>query len=248
MTPRRASARSLHGFTLIELVVVIAVVGLLIGLLLPALAAARDAAVVSACAQRLRQLGVGLHVYANDHDGRLAVAEGVPPDPIFGYADETTATNALYLDAPDRLVGLGLLLNADYLQNEKALFSPGDDSTNPTEELAKIRTRAGSAACSYFFRQLDQTTGARVDDLGRNDAGRPATALALNVNALIPGAPVTCHGNRSVNMLYHDGRVETFDNSNNLTDGRFSIRATELFPPAVTAARFDAIFIDADAP
>ena len=48
-------------FTLVELLVCIAVVGLLIGLLLPALQAAREAARRAECISNLHQIGVDLH-------------------------------------------------------------------------------------------------------------------------------------------------------------------------------------------
>jgi len=63
LTDRRA------GFSLIELLVVVAIVGLLAALLLPALAQARSAARQSVCSANLHQIGVALAEYLNEYRG-----------------------------------------------------------------------------------------------------------------------------------------------------------------------------------
>ncbi len=60
---RTCRFRLRNGFTLVELLVVITVIGMLISLLLPAVQAARESARNTQCKSRLRQLGLGYHIF-----------------------------------------------------------------------------------------------------------------------------------------------------------------------------------------
>ena len=221
---KRIIAASITGFTLIELLVVIAIIALLIGILLPALGQAQKTARLTTCGNNLRQLGVAMRTYAGDYNQQIPQG---PATPIgFYYPQPYMSTNqALWVDAGDSgYVGLGFVLGG-YLVDPQAAFCPGDDTTDPVEELAKIIDRSDNAFFSYLYRHRDETEAGLVDELGNNSIAIPAAALALDMNFLLPApVPRTNHGNIVVNIVYTDGHVERQRNTAN----RFAIDSGDI--------------------
>ncbi len=121
-----------QGFTLVELLVVIGIISALIAILLPALNRAREAAKKVACASNLKQIGMAMHMYANDNKGYYPVLK-----------------NQHNWNAPLTLVS-ALVVNGTYLPNTNpkawgysAVFRCPSDLSDYTNSYPK----------SYVYRQ-----------------------------------------------------------------------------------------------
>src|SRR5688572_17396671 len=67
-----------RAFTLIEMLVVIAIIGILASMLLPAVARAKQAGHKIKCVSQLKQLAYALQMYADEHDGEYPPRRSAP--------------------------------------------------------------------------------------------------------------------------------------------------------------------------
>jgi len=217
---------SAPAFTLVELLIVIAILAILAALLLPSLASARHKGWKAACLSNLRQVGIAIHAYAGDNDGRIPYGPKAPPFTSAGnFYPSTGAPTSLVSLQNGSPVGLGLLLQEHLANQPKALFCPGSDQTvDAAAELARLGTN--QAQCSYYYRHAGATNlfdppnlappldRLLLERLGNNRNGLPIRALAMDTLFLCPPdlalfniKPRTHHRQQFADILFADGHV-----------------------------------------
>jgi prepilin-type N-terminal cleavage/methylation domain-containing protein len=229
-----------RGFTLVELMVVVAIVALLLGVLVPALSRARESAELVTCGASLRSVGQAVYSYANDHRNTIPFGPRALPAtstnfyPITGFV-----TSLLSLESGEP-VGLGLLLE-DYLADQpEVLFCPGADS----DQISRAQLQyvgSSQAQSSYWYRhgsavkyladpvfggELVQNNHIQLHNMGENSNGDPIRALAMDTNFLADDSlvsfgvvDITHHQQEAVNVLLIDGSVDGRSNS----DRRYTV-------------------------
>jgi prepilin-type N-terminal cleavage/methylation domain-containing protein/prepilin-type processing-associated H-X9-DG protein len=75
------NSRRFYAFTLIEMLTVVAIIGVIAGLLLPAIGNAREKSRRIACASNLHQIGIAMLLYAGDHQNHIPTVENNANDP-----------------------------------------------------------------------------------------------------------------------------------------------------------------------
>lgn len=156
-----------NGFTLLELLVVIGIIGVLVGLILPVLGVAKQRAQQAKCANSIKQIMTGMHLYLDSNSdvypaGGSARFGARPEDWVAWQTNRSIEQSALYsyigqsmkqvLRCPNDLEirnpnGIGVITNGTY--EYSYTFNSYYPSNDVAIGMATVITPTNRA---YFFR------------------------------------------------------------------------------------------------
>jgi competence protein ComGC len=118
------SARRTRGFSLVDVLVTLAVISVLIGLLLPTLSGVRETTRQVVCRSNVRQLGYGIVLFADDRNDQI-------PFSFFAMSDQPHLTTLIRRESPTPWDGLGHLYENDYLPTPGVFYCPSHTGSHP---------------------------------------------------------------------------------------------------------------------
>ncbi len=184
-----------RGFSLLELLIVVAIVAVLVSLLLPAGLAVRRLALRTSCGNNLRQLGAVLIQYGSDHDDLL------PADRNFGD-DNPETSPAWFHRLPPYLGARNVRSRMTIFQCAGFRWKGPRYFTNATPKSFKMNTQLddGGRQRHYKFGSAwDESSFALFADAEAGETGMGQWG------DLLPSAVDDSRHRGAVNVLYADG-------------------------------------------